>query len=78
MAKDELEQFRALTGRGGFRCWYELLKLDQTEINLLDKAMADPTISAKAVSVWLEQRKIRVGHQAVYRHSRRDCGCQND
>lgn len=75
MSQDDLDQFRVLGVRRGTKCWYQLLTLPTAERELLDRALQDPTISARAVGRWLEQRDVLVNHQSISRHSRRDCGC---
>ena len=75
MSQDDLDQFRVLGVRRGTKCWYQLLELGAAERDLLDRALQDPTISARAVTKWLEQREVTVNYQSVSRHARRDCGC---
>lgn len=79
MVKDDLQQFRALNGKHrGAPCWHSQIELPPEEKKLLDRAMADHTITGRAVSLWLEQRGIRVATHSIQRHQRKDCRCEND
>jgi hypothetical protein len=77
MAQDELAEFRSLTGSGRSQCWYSVMNIPAKERELLDKAMSDLTISARAISLWLAARGYEVKHQSIARHIRKDCRCSN-
>jgi hypothetical protein len=77
MALDELLEFRELNAVQGAKCWYGQLDIKPADRALLDKAMADPAISARAISLWLENRGFDVKYHSISRHVRKDCRCNN-
>ena len=78
MTLDELAEFRDLNTVQGAKCWYGQLNIKPADRALLDKAMADPAISGRAISLWLENRGFDVKYHSIARHVRKDCRCSHE
>ena len=74
---DRLEEFRAAHEvLKGPRCRYQLLRISEADRQALDKALATPGITGKAIEKWCAARGEKWVHFNIARHRRGDCKCQ--
>ena len=74
---DALEEFRAAHEvLKGPRCRYQLLRISEADRQALDKALATPGITGKAIEKWCASRGEKWVHFNINRHRRGDCKCK--
>jgi hypothetical protein len=75
---DGLEELRALSKpRKGPPCGMMGAHLEGKDLLTLYAGLADPTITAKALSTWLEKRGFSVSFWTIARHRRGECACNS-
>lgn len=75
---DGLEELRALSKpRKGPPCGMASIHLQGDDLLALHAGLADPAITNKALSTWLEKRGFTVSFWTIARHRRRECACNS-
>lgn len=76
MEADALAEFRSLSKYAQVKCPLANVAYLTPEWEALESAIADSTITQKAIELWLAKRGISdIKAQAIGRHRRKDCAC---
>lgn len=75
---DGLEELRALSRpRKGPPCALAGVHLEGKDWDTLQAGLADPAITAKALSSWLGKRGFTINFWTIGRHRRGECACKS-
>lgn len=75
---DGLEELRALSKpRKGPPCGMTTVHLEGKDWETLHAGLADPAITAKALTAWLAKRGFTVSFWTIGRHRRGECACNS-
>lgn len=73
---DGLEELRALSkARKGPPCALLSVHLEGKDWDTLQAGLADPAITAKALTSWLAKHGFTISYWTIQRHRRGDCRC---
>ena len=76
MGADPLAEFRSLSKSAQVKCPLANVANLTPEWEALESAIADSTITQKAIELWLAKRGISdIKAQSIGRHRRKDCRC---
>ena len=70
-----LDEFVELRARKGPACWYLYVQVPAEDKAALAEALTTPTITNKAIVLWLDRRGVSVSQHQIARHRRGDCAC---
>ena len=71
----DLSEFHTLKLEKGPRCTFEHLDLGKVDSDALIAACADPSITNRAISMWLQARGSELSLHVIARHRRNECRC---
>lgn len=70
-----LDEFVSLRSRKGPACWYRYLQVPAEDKAALGEALTTPTVTNKAIVLWLQRRGVQIALHQIARHRRGDCAC---
>jgi hypothetical protein len=75
MSDIDLSEFRTVRTKTVCVVGEFINKLEATDHEKVEAAMAEPSIDAMAISRWLQNKGLKCAHSTVARHRKGECLC---